>query len=178
MNPTMIARVAAACAAAACIAVPSAASASVGVVNASAFSSNGSVKDGWSWVHQDTETASWTFNITSLASAKPGSVYLNVEALVTNQPNGGSGFSATGVKFTATCGAASQTLVVKLVNHFRPVNPGDSLGLGYAASGHSSAALKLKRFDGCSQITVTTKGDYPQQRSIGFKQASAYLGYS
>lgn len=178
MKRTVIAGLAAASAAALLLAVPSAASAAVGVDNAASFTSNGTLKDGWYWVHQDTESASWTFNITSLAAAKPGKVYLNIEALVANQVNGGSGYSARGVKFMVTCGNASQVLNVSLVNHFRPTYPGDTLGIGQTASGHSSTALKMKRFEGCSQVVIQTKGPFPQERAIGFKQASATLGYS
>ena len=157
---------------------PGTASAAVGVDNASAFSSNGTSSGGWTWVHQDTDSASWTFNITSLQSAKQGTVYLNVDALVSNRVNGGSGYSASSVRFTAACGNVRQVLKVKLVNPFRPVFSGNSLGIGWAAAGHSSAPLRLTKFDGCSQITVTTGGPYAQERAIGFRQASLSLGYS
>ena len=178
MKSTMLARITAATAAAFCLAVPSAASASVGVNNAASFTSNGTVKDGWYWVHQDTESASWTFNITSLDAAKPGKVYLNIEALVSNKINGGSGYSARGVKFTVSCGNATQVLNVNLDNHFRPIYSGDTLGIGQTASGHSTTALRMKRFAGCTQVLIETKGAFPQQRAIGFKSTSASLGYS
>ena len=86
--------------------------------------------------------------------------------------------SASSVRFTATCGDARQVLKVKLVNPFRPVFSGDSLGIGWGATGHSSAPLRLTKFDGCSQITITTGGPYAQERAIGFRQASLSLGYS
>lgn len=178
MKTNVIARMAAATAAALCLAVPSVASASVGVNNAASFTSNGTLKDGWYWVHQDTESASWTFNITSLDAAKPGKVYLNVEALVANKVNGGSGYSARGVKFIASCGNATQVLTVNLENHFRPIYSGDTLGIGQSASGHSSTSLRMKRFAGCTQIVVQAKGAFPQERAIGFKQTSASLGFS
>ena len=169
---------AASAAAALLLAAPGIASASVGVDNAAAFTSNGTSSGGWTWVHQDTDTASWTFNITSLQVAKPGTVYLNVDALVSNRVEGGSGYSASSVRFTASCGNARQVLKVKLVNPFRPVFSGDTLGLGWAATGHSSSPLRLSKFDGCSQITITTGGPYAQERAIGFRQASLSLGYS
>lgn len=170
---------AAVCTAALALAAPGVASASVGVDNASSFTSNGTLRDGWYWVHQDTESAAWTFNITSLVSAKPGKVYLNVDALVTNRPTGGgSGHSAKSARFVASCGQARQVLIVKLVNPFRPVFDGDTFGVGYAASGHSASPLKMNRFAGCTQLEIRTQGAYAQQRAIGFRQASAYLGYS
>ena len=169
---------AATAAAALLLASPGIASASVGVDNASSFTSNGTASGGWTWVHQDTDTASWTFNITSLQSSKPGTVYLNVDALVSNRVEGGSGYSASSVRFSASCGSARQVLKVKLVNPFRPIFSGNTLGLGWAATGHSSAPLRLSKFDGCSQITITTGGAYAQERAIGFRQASLSLGYS
>ena len=169
---------AAACAAALVALVPGTASAAVGVNNASAFTSNGTLKDGWYWVHQDTESATWTFNITSLASAKPGKVYLVVDALVADRIDGGSGFSARGVRFTASCNGARQTLTVHLQNPFRPVYDGNSLGIGQSAYGHSTSPLRLSRFDNCSQITIRVDGPFRQDRAIGLKQSSLVLGYS
>lgn len=173
------ATLAAASAAAALIAlVPATASAAVGVDNAASFTSNGTASGGWTWVHQDTDSASWTFNITSLQSAKRGTVYLNVDALVSNRVDGGSGYSASSVRFVAACGSVRQVLKVKLVNPFRPVFSGNSLGIGWAATGHSSSPLRVERFTGCSQITITTGGPYAQERAIGFRQSSLSLGYS
>jgi hypothetical protein len=175
---TIAAISAATCAAALALAVPATASASVGVDSAAAFTSNGTLNDGWYWVDHGTESATWTFNITSLDASKPGAVYLNVEALVSNRPAGGSGYSARGVRFVATCGQARQVLTVKLINHFRPIFPGDTFGIGYAAAGHSSDPLRLKRFSGCSQVQVRVDGPFASDRAIGFTQSSATLGYS
>lgn len=157
---------------------PGVASASIGVDNAASFASNGTASGGWTWVHQDTDSASWTFNITSLQSAKRGSVYLNVEALVSNRVEGGSGYSVSRVRFVARCGDARQVLKVKLVNPFRPVFSGDSLGIGWAAMGHSTAPLSLDRFADCSQVTVSTEGPFRNDRAIGFRQSSLSLGFS
>jgi hypothetical protein len=97
---------------------------------------------------------------------------------VSNRVEGGSGYSASSVRFAATCGDVRQNLKVKLVNPFRPIFSGNSLGLGWAATGHSTSPLRVSKFDGCSQITVTTGGPYAQDRAIGFRQASLSLGYS
>lgn len=157
---------------------PATAFAAVGVDNAASFTSNGTASGGWNWVHQDTDTASWTFNIGSLQSAKDGKVYLNVDALVSNRVEGGSGYSASSVRFAATCGNVRQNLKVKLINPFRPVFSGNSLGIGWAATGHSASPLRLSKFEGCSQITITTGGPYAQERAIGFRQSSLAIGYS
>ena len=169
---------AASAAAALALMSPGAASASVGIDNAAAFTSNGTVSGGWTWVHQDSDSASWTFNITSLKSAKPGMVHLNVDALVSNRVEGGSGYSASSVRFVATCGTVRQVLKVKLVNPFRPIYSGDSFGIGWAAMGHSSSPLRLSKFEDCSQITVRTQGAYAGERAIGFRQSSLSLGFS
>ena len=156
---------------------PGAASASVGVSNPVAFTSNGTVSGGWTWVHDDTHTASWTFNMGTLEGAQAGTVRLNVNALVSNRVDGGAGFSASSVRFVARCGSTRQVLKVKLVNPFRPIVPGDSLGLGWTAMGHSSQPLRVARFAGCAQIEVTIGGPYAQQRAIGFIPASLKFGY-
>ena len=169
---------AASAAAAIALMTPGIASASIGVDNASSFTSNGTSSGGWTWVHDDMHTASWTFIITSLQSAKPGSVYLNVDALVSNRVEGGSGYSAKSVRFTARCGDVRQTMTVKLVNPFRPTFSGNSLGIGWAASGHSSSPLRTAKFAGCTEITVTTSGPYARDRAIGFRQSSVSLGFS
>lgn len=179
MKKTALGILATACTAAAVVlATPGSASAMVGTVNADTFESNGTLMGSTYWVHQDTETATWTFNITSLNAAQKNTVYLNVSALVSNKVGGGSGYSANGVKFVASCGTAKQLLTVRLINGYRPIYSGDSLGIGQTASGHSSAALKMNRFAGCTQIIVRTTGAYPQERAIGFTKSSATLGYS
>lgn len=165
-------------AAALALLTPGVASASVGVDNAASFSSNGTSSGGWTWVHQDTDTASWTFNITSLQSAKRGQVYLNVDALVSNRVEGGSGYSASSVRFTARCGSIRQVLKVKLVNPFRPVYSGNSFGIGWAATGHSSSPFRLSKFEDCSQVTISTGGPYARERAIGFRQSSLSLSFS
>jgi hypothetical protein len=73
-------------------------------------------------------TASWTFTIGSLQSAKDSKIYLNVDALVSNRVEAGSGYSASSVRFVARCGDVRQALRVKLVNPFRQ----SSLALGYS----------------------------------------------
>lgn len=154
------------------------ASATAVVQPAASFSSNGAVIADWYWVRDPGQTATWTFDLAPLASAKQSSIYLNVNALVTNGVNGGSGFSATGVKFIASCNNKSQVLTLSLNNPFKPRDPADSAGVGYAAYGSSSAAVNLKRFPGCTTLSVSTAAPYPAGRHVAFRQDSAVLGFS
>ena len=154
------------------------ASAAAVVQPAASFSSTGSVIADWYWVRDPGQAATWTFDVTPLATSKPSSIYLNVNALVTNGVDGGSGFTATGVKFTASCNGQSQVLTMSLNNPFKPRDPANSGGVGYAAYGSSSAALNLKRFPGCATLTISTTAPYPAGRHVAFRQDSAFLAFS
>jgi hypothetical protein len=145
---------------------------------AASFTSTGSVIADWSWVRDPGQTATWTFDVAPLATAQSSSLYLNVNALVTNGVNGGSGFTATGVKFTASCNGKSQVLTLSLNNPFKPRDPANSGGVGYAAYGSSSAAVNLKRFPGCTTLTISTAAPYPAGRHVAFRQDSAFLAFS
>lgn len=154
------------------------ASATAAVQPAASFTSNGAVIADWYWVRDPGQTATWTFDLAPLAAAKSSSIYLDVNALVTNGVNGGSGYSATGVKFTASCNGQSQLLTMNLNNPFKPRDPANSGGVGYASAGSSSSAINLKRFPGCTTLTVSTAAGYPGGRHVAFKQDSAVLGFS
>lgn len=156
---------------------PSASAAAV-VQPAASFTSNGAVIADWSWVRDPGQTAAWTFDLAGLGTARPSSIYLNISALVTSGVNGGSGFSASSVKFTATCNGQSQLLTVSLNNPFKPRDPADSAGVGYWAYGSSSAAVNLKKFPGCSVLTITTGAPFAAGRHIAFRKDSAVLGFS
>lgn len=153
------------------------ASASVGVQGAASYSSNGTVISGWNWLASSDDTATWTFDITGISPAQKEHVYLNVSALVTNKTNGGSGFSARAVKFVITCGSSKQKVEVKLDNHFRPIAPDDSSGIGYAAYGASSARVHLDQWGMCTAIDVSVKGPFAAGRHIGVNQGAVVLGY-
>ena len=163
---------------AALLAVPGTANAAASDIGATTFNSNGDAIAGWNWVRNTGQQASWTFDLEGLADARARSAYLNVSGLVTNGTNGGSGYSASSVKFQATCETGSQLLLVKMVNPFRPTDPQDSAGLGYAAYGASSSPLNLPKFEGCTTLTVTAAFPYTAGRHIAFKQESLTIGYS
>ena len=159
------------------IVVPGPAWASAGALGASTYTSSGAEIAGWNWVRGTGQTATWTFDVAGLSTAQPNSIYLNVNALVTNGVNGGSGYSAYAVKFTVACDTGRQLLVVKLANPFKPMDPANSNGLGYAAYGPSSSFLSLGKFAGCSTLTVTTAYPFTSGRHIAFNQQSAVLGF-
>lgn len=158
--------------------VPGPAWGSAGALGASSYTSTGADIAGWNWVRGTGQSATWTFDVAGLATAQPRSIYLNVSALVTNGADGGSGYSASSVKFDVSCATGRQLLIVKLTNPFKPMDPGNSNGVGYAAYGASGAALNLDKFVGCSTLTVTTAYPFTSGRHVAFNQQSAILGFS
>lgn len=144
------------------------------------YSSNGADISGWNWVRGPGQQATWTFDIAALAPASARSVHLNVSALVTNRASGGSGYSAKGVKFLLSCDPARRPtrVAVNLFNPFRPLDPADSGGVGYAAYGSSPTFARLLRSPGCTTLTVTTAYPYSAGRHIGFRSDSVTLGFN
>ncbi len=174
--PTFILAIVAAMAALVVAPVP--ASATAASLGAASYASTGADIAGWNWVRSPGNTATWTFDVAGLAGAKPHSIYLNVTALVTNGANGGSGYSASAVKFNVTCGASSKLLVTRLYNPFKPMDPANSGGLGYYAYGASSSFLDLAKFPGCTTLTVTSAFPFTSGRHVAFNQGSVTLGFS
>lgn len=154
------------------------ANATAASLGATSYASNGAQINGWNWVRSGGESATWTFDVSTLTPVQKRSVFLNVNALVTNGVNGGSGFSAKNVKFLVTCTAGARALryTVNLINPFRPVDPADSGGLGYAAYGSSTSGLNLARGT-CTTVTVTTAAPFVGGRHIAFRADAATLGY-
>lgn len=159
-------------------ALPTVASATAMTEGASTYTSNGSEISGWNWVRETGNYATWNFDADSLDEARSKTVYLNVNALVTNGTNGGSGYSADSVKFLVTCGSKSYKSKVKLSNPYRPVDSQNSNGVGYSAYGASSSPLKFKSFTACDEITVRVAYPFLSGRHIAFKKESVVLGYS
>jgi hypothetical protein len=163
-------------AAALAAALPAAATATVGVVAPSSYSSTGDPISGWNWLRSSGHTATWTFAPDALATARRGSIHLNLSALVTNKASGGSGFSAT-VKLLVTApGIPPLTRTVFLKNPFKPVDPDDSAGVGYTAYGASASILTLARATG--PITVTMSWPHVTRRAhVAVKQDALSFGY-
>lgn len=160
------------------VAVPYSASATAATLGASTYTANADDIAGWDWVRSAGQNAVWTFDLAALAGARSRSAYLNINGLVTNGVNGGSGYSAMSVKFTATCETGSQLLVAKLVNPFRPTDPVNSGGVGYAAYGASSSSVNLPKFGGCTTLTITAAYPFTGGRHIAFKKEALTIGFS
>lgn len=154
------------------------ANAAAASLGATSYTSNGAVINSWNWLRTPGESATWTFDVSGLTNPQKRAVHLNVAALVTNTYNGGSGYSAKGVKFAVTCQLGARPLrpTVNLNNPFRPIDPADSGGLGYAAYGASTSAMNLARA-GCTTLTVTTSAPFTGGRHVAFKSDSVTLGY-
>ncbi len=154
-----------------------AASASVAVESATSYSSNGDPISGWDWLRDPGDYAEWTFATADFAEAMPRSAYLNVGALVTNRVNGGSGYSVKNARFTVSCSTFTQDMGVRLSNPFRPLDPEDSGGIGYAAYGASNTHVKLARFSSCATITVRTAYPFGSGRHVAFRADSVTLAF-
>jgi len=160
------------------VAVPNTASATAANLGATTYTANADNIAGWDWVRSAGQSAVWTFDLAGLAGARSRSAYLNINGLVTNGVNGGSGYSAMSVKFNATCDTGSQLIVAKMVNPFRPTDPANSGGIGYAAYGASSAPVNLPKFAGCTTLTVTVAYPFTSGRHIAFQKDALTIGFS
>lgn len=139
------------------------------------FQSNGDLISGWYWLRATNHTATWTFDATGLQAARSSSVNLNLDALVTNGVNGGSGYS-TVVRLTVNNGTRTRTTSMLLSNPFRPIDPANSGGIGYQAYGHVYMSSSVWR--GAKTITVTV--GFPSMRGYhaAVNQDALTIGYS
>jgi len=104
-------------------------------VTADGFEANGDSILGTVWCRRPAHTLEWTWE--SIEEGGPIlDAAVNLNLLVTNTFNGGSGFSAVvPVTVFDLSGEVIESGLVELVNTFRPRFAGDSGGIGYAASG-------------------------------------------
>ena len=131
--------------------VPAVSSATVVVENAVTFSQqNGDNISGWWWLRQSNASATWTFSAANVKSAKLGTVYLQFSPLVTNRPNGGSGYRRS-IKVTIK-GLSPMpptthmsTPSVSLYNPFRPTLTEDTHGVGYQTYGWTTVSSSIWR---------------------------------
>jgi len=140
------------------------------------FQSNGASISGWYWLRGSGHAATWTFDAAALQGAKKGSVYIDFNPLVTNGVNGGSGYQTT-CKVTVE-GTSAKTFSIPLTNPYRPVDPGDSGGVGYQCHGHSSTALPASLYQGVGTIKVTISYPFPQRYHVAVNRDAMYMGYS
>jgi hypothetical protein len=146
------------------------------VLGASGFQSNGDRIAGWQWLRANGHSATWTFNTSQLAGAKPGSVYLNFAPLVTNGASGGSGYDLA-CRVTVE-GATSSTLMLPLSNPFRPTDPEHSSGVGYQVYGHTSSPIPEAVLRGANSITVTVSYPFRPNHHLAVNRDAMTIGYS
>jgi hypothetical protein len=130
------------------------------VLEPSAFETKSAPAEGWYWLRNNGDYARWIFNPLEMSGGiVPRSVYLIVQAKVTNGENGGSGYETT-LKMKVTGNGITETVKVRLHNTFRPKDPEMSGGLGYDAHGWGGP-IRDRIWQGAEKITVTM--EYPQE---------------
>jgi hypothetical protein len=98
---------------------------------------NGALINGWHWMTSPAAVGTWRLHVNpaDLNGADLSTFYILMDAAVTNDFNGGSGY-ARSVKLQVRSGTGPWVpITVELVNPFRPIDPADSAGLGYAVYG-------------------------------------------
>lgn len=143
------------------------------VLGASGYNSNGSMIAGWHWLRSPGHTATWVFEVGALQGAK--NIYLNLNPLVTNGVNGGSGYDTT-VKYTIQ-GAKTHTGTINVVNPFGPTDPQNSGGLGYQCYGHSGS-IPTPVIKGCTMVKVIVSYPFPAGKHVAVNKGAASFGYS
>ena len=100
---------------------------------------NGALINGWHWMRTTNPqaAATWRFHVdpAELNGADLSTFYITVDAAVTNGVNGGSGYARSVKLQVRSDTGAWVPITVELVNPFRPIDPADSAGLGYAVYG-------------------------------------------
>lgn len=97
------------------------------------FSSNGQRRDNWRWLSSSHHYGQWEWY---RMPSTPRSAFVNLEFLVTNRVNGGSGHEArVGIRILDTSGNVVERGDVSLDNPFRPQVSDDTDGVGYKAYG-------------------------------------------
>ena len=98
------------------------------------FNSNVESEEDWYWLKSFNHYGEWSWY---WIPDTPGSAYLNLEFLVTNRENGGSGFNATvEIQILDFDGNTIERGTATVENPFRPDYSGDTEGVGYEASGN------------------------------------------
>jgi hypothetical protein len=139
---------------------------------ASNFQSNGDLIEGWHWLRDSTlqHYAEWTFeNIPSGSE----NLTLDITALATDRPNGGSGFEAKfkliyGFPGSGNMGGVFKTKVVTLPNVPSPNDP-----LGYTCQGQVTVDREF--FSGASTIVFRVERELAQDNHVAFKKESIVL---
>ncbi len=165
------------------LALASSATAKAYILRPTGFSPNGETIEGWQWLRKLDHSATWTFDLAALQSARQqsGSVWLNLTPLITNGLNGGSGF-ATAIPVTLTYttpqGPKVTKVYVGMKNTFKPLDPEYSGGIGYQCYGQS--LLPWSKWKGATALTVTTSASKTLFNRYHFavNREAAFIGYS
>ncbi|MEN3010380.1 MAG: hypothetical protein ABDI20_05295 [Candidatus Bipolaricaulaceae bacterium] len=107
------------------------------------FKSNGALIEGSYWCHREGHYLEWQWGPIP-TSGQVEEAAINLELLVTNKENGGSGHSVRVIAQILTPeGEGVYVSFVDVRNPFLPVFAGDSKGVGYAAYGALSLPLEI-----------------------------------
>lgn len=132
---------------------------------------------GWTWLTQTGDRASWTFKLES-EPVKVKAAALNFSLLVTNQVNGGSGYTSNPkVKIFDLNGNMLGSSTLYLVNTFRPKYPENTVGIGYPASDAIEHSLIKQMVSQGQSFMVTIEWPAPDKHHIAVKKDSVLLAY-
>jgi hypothetical protein len=148
----------------------------VHTLQASSYTSNGDSISGWNWLRAPGNTASWTFDASGIQGAVRGSVFLNLNPLVTKGVSGGSGWS--GSLSLTVVGNRTNKAVISATNPFRPRSSTDSGGVGYQAYG--AIAIPSSVYRGATTITITavrSRASVVHDIHLASNKDAAVIGY-
>ena len=138
---------------------------------------------GWDWLRATDARVKWVFDTSDLAGATPNKVFLNFDGLVTNGVDGGAGYDARLKFYVRVPDGADGPSNVQAVNPFRPQDPNNSEGVGYAVYGHGgalSASLVRQAVEaGSLEVMLTWGRDTvsPLPRHVAVKKDALTIGY-
>ena len=150
--------------------------ATLSTIQASSYTSNGAVISGWNWLRASGNTATWTFDVSEMQTAKNGSAFLNLSALATKGVSGGSGWS--GSLSLRLVGTKTAKATISLNNPFRPRSSASSGGVGYAAYG--AVAIPSRVYLGATTITVTavrSRGSVSRDIHLATNKPAAVIAF-
>ena len=151
------------------------------VLNCTSYTPTGCASvAGWDWLRTANASVTYTFNTAALSGCTLTKVHLNFAGLCTNGASGGSGYGAT-LTWKVEAGDATGSYSMTASNHFRPQDPNNSGGVGYAAAGSTAAlssALVTKAIDtGSMKVTLAWQGGVSSGRHVACKRDALSLGY-
>ncbi|NLJ37153.1 MAG: hypothetical protein GX432_00105 [Candidatus Atribacteria bacterium] len=132
---------------------------------------------GWTWLTKKGDQASWIFKLES-EPIKVKAAALNFSLLVTNQVNGGSGYTSNPkVKIFDLNGNLLGSSTLYLVNTFRPKYSGNTVGIGYPASDAIEHSLIKQLVSQGQSFMVNIEWPAPDKNHFAAKKDSVLLAY-